>query len=130
MGHLQLVKVSCVHFPPLEFIDSTHAGPTEPPPTTCPDLTVPTNGVIIYSPTTTPRLEGAVATQICLNGYGPSTTSTATRVCLSNGSWSGADLTCQCKYTMYSNRLTIMIIQAFCVQLDIWYVNKLCAISG
>ncbi|XP_064386396.1 P-selectin-like [Halichondria panicea] len=62
----------------------TCQGPTEPPPTTCPDLTVPTNGVIIYSPTTTPRLEGAVATQICLNGYGSSTTSTATRVCLSN----------------------------------------------
>ena len=100
VGQLQLVKVRCAHFPPLEFIDSTHAGPTEPPPTTCPDLTVPTNGVIIYSPTTIPRLEGTVATQICLNEYVPSTTST-NRVCLSNRSWSGSALTCQCEYTIY-----------------------------
>ncbi len=95
----------------------SRAGPTEPPPTTCPDLTVPTNGVIIYSPATTPRLEGTVATQICLNGHVPSTTSTATRVCGADRLWSGSALTCQCKYTMYSNRVTIMIIQAFCVQL-------------
>ena len=103
--------------PPLEFIDSTYAGPTEPPPTTCPDLTVPANGVIIYSQATTPRLEGTMATQICLNGYVPSTTSTAIRVCGADRLWNGSALTCQCKYTMYSNRLTIMIIQAFCVQL-------------
>ncbi len=38
-----------------------------------------------------------MATQICLNGYVPSTTSTATRVCRADRSWSGSALTCQCK---------------------------------
>ncbi len=84
-----------------------------PGPTTCPDLTVPINGVIIYGSSTSPRSQGTMATQSCLNGYVPSTTSTATRVCLSNGSWSESALTCQCKYTaMYSD-----YHQAFCVQL-------------
>ncbi len=65
---------------------------------TCPDLTVPTNGVIIYSSSTAPhRPRGTVATQICLNGYVPSTTSTATRVCGVDRLWSGSALTCQCK---------------------------------
>ncbi len=83
-----------------------------PGPTTCPDLTLPTNGVIIYSSSTSPHPQGTMATQICLNGYVPSTTGTAIRVCLSNGSWSESALTCQCKYTMYSD-----YHQAFCVQL-------------
>ncbi|XP_064386456.1 uncharacterized protein LOC135334989 [Halichondria panicea] len=61
----------------------------------CPDLIVPTNGVVIYSPATTTRLEGTMATQICLNGYVPSTTSTATRVCRADRLWSGAAVTCQ-----------------------------------
>ncbi|XP_064386381.1 sushi, von Willebrand factor type A, EGF and pentraxin domain-containing protein 1-like isoform X2 [Halichondria panicea] len=73
----------------------TCQGPTEPPPTTCPDLTVPANGVIIYSQATTPRLEGTMATQICLNGYVPSTTSTAIRVCGADRLWNGSALTCQ-----------------------------------
>ncbi|XP_064386168.1 uncharacterized protein LOC135334780 isoform X2 [Halichondria panicea] len=62
---------------------------------TCPDLTLPANGVIIYSPANTSKLEGTVATQSCLNGYVPSTTSTATRVCRADRLWSGSNLTCQ-----------------------------------
>ncbi|XP_064386375.1 sushi, von Willebrand factor type A, EGF and pentraxin domain-containing protein 1-like isoform X2 [Halichondria panicea] len=62
---------------------------------TCPDLTLPTNGVIIYSSSTSPHPKGTVATQICLNGYVPSATSTATRVCGADRLWSGSALTCQ-----------------------------------
>ncbi|XP_064386164.1 uncharacterized protein LOC135334777 [Halichondria panicea] len=62
---------------------------------TCPDLTVPANGVIIYSSSTSPHPQGTVATQSCLNGYVPSTTSTATRVCRADRLWSGSALTCQ-----------------------------------
>ncbi|XP_064388562.1 E-selectin-like isoform X3 [Halichondria panicea] len=56
----------------------------------CPDLIVSVNGVVNYSPATTPRLEGTTVTQSCLNGYVPSTT---TRVCLTTRSWSGSALT-------------------------------------
>ncbi|XP_064386213.1 sushi, von Willebrand factor type A, EGF and pentraxin domain-containing protein 1-like [Halichondria panicea] len=74
--------------------DTVNERPTEPP-TTCPDLTVPANGVIIYSSGTSPHPQGTVATQSCLNGYVPSTTSTATRVCGAERLWSGSALTCQ-----------------------------------
>ena len=63
---------------------------------TCPDLTVPANGVIIYSSSTSPHPQGTVATQSCLNGFVPSTTST-TRMCLRDKSWNGSILTCECK---------------------------------
>ena len=61
----------------------------------CPDLIVSVNGVVNYSPATTPRLEGTTVTQSCLNGYVPSTT---TRVCLTTRSWSGSALTYEGKY--------------------------------
>ncbi len=69
---------------------------------TCPDLTVPANGVIIYSSSTSPHPQGTIATQSCLNGYVPSTTSTATRVCGADRLWSGSDLTCQCKLVQWT----------------------------
>ncbi|XP_064386278.1 clotting factor C-like isoform X2 [Halichondria panicea] len=76
--------------------DGTWSGTAPTCQATCPDLTVPTNGVIIYSSSTTPhRPRGTVATQSCLNGYVPSTTSTATRVCGADRLWSGSALTCQ-----------------------------------
>ena len=80
------------------FLDIVNPGPT-----TCPNLTVPANGVIIYSSSTAPHPQGTMAAQICLNGYVPSTTSTATRVCGAGRLWSGSNLTC----TMFSNTSTI-----------------------
>ncbi|XP_064386228.1 complement receptor type 1-like isoform X2 [Halichondria panicea] len=76
--------------------DGTWSGTAPICQSTCPDLTVPTNGVIIYSSSTAPhRPRGTVVTQSCLNGYVPSTTSTATRVCRAERLWSGSALTCQ-----------------------------------
>ena len=58
----------------------------------CPDLTVPANGVISYSPDRTPRLEGTVATHSCLDGYRVS--GGTERTCQSDRTWSGGDITC------------------------------------
>ncbi len=64
----------------------------------CPDLPI-SNGGISYNPATTPRLEGAMATHACFTGYQlPS--STTTRTCQSDRTWSGPSLTCE---RMYSN---------------------------
>ena len=60
----------------------------------CSDLPTPVNGVIIYSPTSTPRLQGAMATHSCVTGYQLSS-STTTRTCQSDRTWSGSSLTCQ-----------------------------------
>ncbi|XP_064386417.1 receptor-type tyrosine-protein phosphatase alpha-like isoform X4 [Halichondria panicea] len=60
---------------------------------TCNDLTVPANGMISYSPATTPRLQGAVANYTCGTGYdifGPRTST-----CQSVNTWSGGDIVCQ-----------------------------------
>ncbi len=86
---------------------------------TCPDLTVPTNGVIIYSSSTSPQSQGTVATQSCLNGYVPSTISTATRVCLSNRLWNGSALTCQCKLVQW----TLTELQSFTPTVPPVYVS-------
>ncbi len=58
----------------------------------CPDLTL-SNGLINYTPTSTPRLEGATATHSCDTGYTLSS-STPTRTCQSDRTWSGSSLTC------------------------------------
>ena len=60
---------------------------------TCSDLPVPTNGLISYSPDTSPILEGAMATYVCMTGYRPS--SGPDRVCQSDRTWSGGVITCQ-----------------------------------
>ncbi len=68
------------------------------PTATCPVLTL-SNGVISYSPDTSPILEGAMATHSCVTGYQLSS-STTTRTCQSDRMWSGTPLTCE---RMYSN---------------------------
>ncbi len=60
----------------------------------CPDLTL-SNGVIIYNPSSSPRLEGAMATHFCVIGYQLS--SSTTRTCQSDRMWSGSSLTCNSK---------------------------------
>ncbi len=65
---------------------------------TCPVLTI-SNGAISYNPATSPILEGAMATHACVTGYRLSS-STITRTCQSDRTWSGSPLTCE---RMYSN---------------------------
>ncbi|XP_064386119.1 sushi, von Willebrand factor type A, EGF and pentraxin domain-containing protein 1-like isoform X4 [Halichondria panicea] len=58
----------------------------------CDILTVPDNGVISYSPNTTPILAGAVATYSCEEGY--EVVSRPDRDCGISGKWSGMSITC------------------------------------
>ncbi len=73
--------------------DTLNVGPTEPP-TTCPDLTAPANGMISYNMgATSPRPVDTVATYTCDTGY--TLNGGTTRTCGSGGSWSGSPPTCQ-----------------------------------
>ncbi len=63
---------------------------------TCADLTPPTGATITYSPSTTPRLVGTVATHTCNTGYTLSSVFTATRMCQSDMQWSGSAPMCEC----------------------------------
>ena len=82
-----------------------NTGPTEPS-TTCPDLTVPANGMISYNmETSSPRPEDTVATYTCDTGYTLSggITIARTSTCGSDGVWSGSPPTCQGnEYKLYS----------------------------
>ncbi len=74
------------------FLDTVNTVPTEPPtkpPSTCPDLTVPTNGMISYNMA---RLVDTMATYTCVNGY--TLIGGSTRTCGSFGGWSGSAPTC------------------------------------
>ena len=59
---------------------------------TCLDLTSLGNGGISYSPSSTPRRQGTVATHTCNTGYVLSGGSS--RTCQSNRLWSGSLITC------------------------------------
>ena len=61
---------------------------------TCVDLPTLTNGAITYSPNSSPRLETARATHTCITGYELSGGTVNPRVCQSDRSWSGGDITC------------------------------------
>ncbi len=61
----------------------------------CPDLPALANGMISYSPTSSPRLEGAMATQSCVTGYRV-LSGGVTRTCQSVKTWNGSSLTCEC----------------------------------
>ncbi len=64
-------------------------------PATCPELTL-SNGMIIYNPSSTPRLNGAIATHMCNIGYQlTSSTATPTRMCQSNTEWTLTRRVCE-----------------------------------
>ncbi len=78
------------------FFDTVNTGPTEPP-TTCPDLTVPANGMISYTMgTASVRPEGTIATFTCNNGY--TLTGGSFSQCQNDRTWSGTAPTCQCEF--------------------------------
>ena len=64
---------------------------------TCTDLTLLSNGAITYSPTSSPRPQGATATHSCNNGYVLSGGTVNPRVCQSDRTWSGGRITCPSK---------------------------------
>ena len=71
------------------------------PTVTCPDIDYP-NGMIVYNPPTTPRLEGTTATHTCNTGYEPHRDETiSVRECQSNGMWDISDRVCECKLLQY-----------------------------
>ena len=70
-------------------------GPTDPPPTSCSDLTNPTNALIGYNMgTASLRPFDTVATYTCNTGY-TLNGDTTTRVCVIGGFWSGSPPTCE-----------------------------------
>ena len=70
-----------------------NTGPTEPP-TTCPDLTVPANGMISYNMgTANLRPVDTVATYTCNTGY--TLTGDSISTCGSDGVWSSDAPVCQ-----------------------------------
>ncbi len=78
----------------------------------CDGLTL-AHGVISYSPFTTPRLEGTVATHSCDEGYGLSP-SVRTKTCQSDRTWSGEDIICQCEnyhQKCFSSNFMLTIIE-------------------
>ena len=62
--------------------------------------------MISYSPDTTPRLEGTVATHSCDGGYGLSVEDD--RTCQSDRTWSGGNVTCGGK--------RILLLTCKCIQ--------------
>ncbi len=105
MGHLQLVKVSLLHFKLKSCID---IGPTAAPPTTCSDLAKPNNGVIGYNMgTASLRPVNTVANYTCDTGY--TINGDTTRTCGSDGMWSGSELVCQRKWNGFCTVLCVYI---------------------
>ena len=65
------------------------------PTVSCTDLPSISNGVITYSPTTSPRLEGAVATYSCNTDY--TVVGVDMRTCVDSGTgrdWNGMEPVC------------------------------------
>ncbi len=78
------------------FLDTVNTGPTEPP-TTCPGLTVPANGMISYNMgTASPRPVNTVATYTCDTGF--TIDGGTVQVCVIEGRWNGLAPTCQRKF--------------------------------
>ncbi len=60
----------------------------------CPDISYP-NGMVVYNPSTTPRLEGTTATHTCNIEYRPRSIETVfVRTCQSHGQWDISDRIC------------------------------------
>ncbi len=106
VGQLQLVKVSAIYTESVfQFQYQTFcvAVSTDPPPTTCSDLPLLTNGDITYNAgSTNNRPVNTVATHTCNNGYTFSGGSGSNRVCTITGIWSGATPTCVGELIMMS----------------------------
>ncbi|XP_064386052.1 sushi, von Willebrand factor type A, EGF and pentraxin domain-containing protein 1-like [Halichondria panicea] len=66
------------------------------------------HGVISYSSSTTPRLEGTVAIHSCDEGYGLSHNGRI-RTCQPDRTWSGEDITCQRKHWVSGAPLSLML---------------------
>ena len=64
-----------------------------PPIAVCADLPNFTNGVITYSPASSPRLENTVATHTCSMGL--DLLGESTRTCQNDRTWSGMEPYCQ-----------------------------------
>ena len=62
----------------------------------CADLPTIANGMITYSPSTSPRLEGAEATYSCVANY--AMVGVDTRICGSEGEWNGVEPVCIGKF--------------------------------
>ena len=75
---------------------------------TCPDLYL-TNGMISYSPDTTPRLEGTVATHSCDVGYILS--GGTERTCQSDRTWSGGNITCEGNHTYSYIWMRLLVVE-------------------
>ncbi len=81
---------------------------------TCFDLGNRANSDISYNDgTSNLRPPGTVATYTCVTGYRivGTTSATITRSCLTNGGWSGSDLTCECE--IVTQLLSIVYIMSF-----------------
>ncbi len=79
---------------------TANTGPTDPPPTTCSDLTALTNGMIGYNMgTVSPKPVGTVATYTCNPGY--ILNGGTTRTCGSDGVWSESVPVCQRKWNEF-----------------------------
>ena len=95
---------------------------------TCDDLSL-TNGAITYDPNSSPRLENAKATHTCtITGYELSGDTVNPRVCQSDRSWSGGDITCQRKVL----DLTLLSYNFFylCCLLIHLYVVAIATVKG
>ena len=62
---------------------------------TCPPLVIPNNGMVITD-SSLPQPYGTVVNITCEEGY--DLDGSESRMCLSNGTWSGEDTVCKCKY--------------------------------
>ena len=104
MGQLQFVKVSSITLNKVYVANNSRVkslsyayidiGPTDPPPTTCSNLTNPTNGTIGYNMgTASHRPVGTVATYTCDTGY--TLNGGTTRACVNGWIWSGSAVNCE-----------------------------------
>lgn len=72
------------------------AGSTKCEPITCPELKPPENGYFIKSQTECAQVLNAACGARCKSGF--QLVGSSIRVCQENGTWSGTDAECVCKF--------------------------------